>query len=322
MRGIGVKDIEDMTMAESDPVLANLAEEMRGILFDVAPERAEELGGTLRELKVSIVPVDLQHESPFVVVPDLGEIRAHMPALKRQLVMAHAYVIAYRGAQRDATGPLKVYLGGGRRESLARDMLGWAMLERHRVALAKGRAGVVPNETAPAHWFPMPNPPKGSDDRIAVGMFYTALAADLHHELAHLAKRHSTSDPKLAVQQEQEADEEAARWLVGDRTEDDPGFMGRMLGLVLSQTYEVFLTLEGFESDPVHPPLVRRLRSAVEPRVPNPNHAVWAFVAAILRLHLELCNRKYAYNYDPNKGHRTFRDMAEYFMGVYEGGGR
>src|SRR5206468_8202168 len=103
--------------------------------------------------------------------------------------------------------------------------------------------------------FPDPRAPRGSDDWIAIGMFFTAMAADLHHGLAHLAKGHGTDDADVAVRQEEEADEEAARWLVGDRSEDDPQFMGRILGLVLNQAYEVFLTLEGFRNDPVYPRL-------------------------------------------------------------------
>ena len=90
--------------------------------------------------------------------------------------------------------------------------------------------------------------------------------------------------------------------------------MGRMLGLAQSQTCEVFLTLEWFNDDPVHPPLVGRLRKAVVGWVKNPDHALRAFVATVLSLHLELANRKFAY--DRDREHPTFRSMAEYLMRV------
>jgi hypothetical protein len=92
--------------------------------------------------------------------------------------------------------------------------------------------------------------------------------------------------------------------------------MGRILGLALSQTYEVFLALEGYRNDPLHPPLVGRLRNALAPHMHDPDHAVWAFAATVLALHLELANRKQ--EYDRDREHPTFRDMAEYLMAVYE----
>lgn len=291
---------------------------MRHVLFDVAPDRAVELEAALQEHQVRVVVVNRQHESPFAAIPGQGEIRAHMPALKRQLVMALAYVMTYRAAEQDAPpSGRRVHLPDDVRGIAAREMLGWAMLERYRVAQAKERGGVPPDEPVPLHWFPFPNAPRGSDDRIAIGMFYTAMAADLHHELAHLTKGHGTSDLAEAVRQEEDADEEAARWLVGNRTDDDPQFAGRILGLALSQMYEVFLTLEGFTNDPVHPPLVGRLRAALTGRVRDPDHAVWAFVSTALTLHLTLANRRFPF--DPDRVHPTFRDMAEYLMSVYEG---
>lgn len=300
----------------------HLAEEMLGILHDVAPERATELDAILSEQSVRVTALDEQHESPFVAIPERAEIRAHIPAIKRQLAMAYAYVIAYRAAeQASATGARRLFLADNARALFAVELLNWAMYERVMLARARERGQSPPDDRLPPHLdFPHPAAPEGSDDRIAVGMFYTAMAADLHHELAHLSKGHGTDDAFLAVRQEEEADEEAARWLVGDRTEDDPQFMGRILGLALSQTYEVFLKLEGYTNDPVHPPLVGRLRNAIAGRVHNPDHAVWAFVATVLALHLELANRRH--EYDRDREHPTFRDMAEYLMAVYENAGR
>lgn len=60
------------------------------MLREVAPERAEELDAILREGGVRVTAVNEQHESPFVAIPERAEIRAHMPAIKRQLAMAYA----------------------------------------------------------------------------------------------------------------------------------------------------------------------------------------------------------------------------------------
>jgi hypothetical protein len=300
----------------------HVIEEIQGVLRDVAPERAQELDTILRQLGVRVTAVNDQHESPFVAVPQRAEIRAHIPAIKRQLAMAYAYVVAYRAAeQASRAGARRLYLSDSPRGRMATDLLNWAMYERVMIARAKERGESMPDDPLPPHLdFPDPRAPRGSDDWIASGMFFTAIAADLHHELAHLSKGHGTEDAAVAVRQEEEADEEAARWLVGDRREDDPQFQGRILGLALSQTYEVFLTLEGYRNDPLHPPLVGRLRKALAGRVHDPDHAAWAFVATVLALHLELANRRH--EYDRDREHPTFRDMAEYLMAVYERGSR
>jgi hypothetical protein len=43
-------------------------------------------------------------------------------------------------------------------------------------------------------------------------------------------------------------------------------------------------------------------------------------VATVLALHVELANRRH--EYDRDREHPTFRDMAEYLMAVYERGPR
>jgi hypothetical protein len=305
-------------MARPEEVPAHVVEKIQTVLREIAPERAQELDTILREGGVCVTAVNEQHESPFVAIPERAEIRAHIPVIKRQLAMAFAYAIAYRAAeQASCTGARRLYLTDNPRAGMAVELLNWAMYERVMVARAKERGESPPDDCLPPHLdFPDPRAPKGSDDCIAISMFFTAMAADLHHELAHLSKGRGTGDVALAVRQEEEADEEAARWLIGDRTDGHPQFMGRILGLALSQTYEVFLTLEGFRNDPVHPPLVARLRNAVAGRAHNPDHAAWAFVATVLALHLELANRKH--EYDRDREHPTFRHMAEYLMSVYE----
>jgi hypothetical protein len=181
------------SMPKPEGAPPSVAQEMREILFEIAPDRAEELETVMRELKVRLTAAELQHESPFVAVPGKAEIRAHMPALKRQLVMALAYVMAYRSAEQDVNTSIKrVYMPDSLRAKEAREMLRWAMLERYLVARASEQGEPPPNESVPWHWFPLHGAPRGSDDRIATGMFYTAMAADLHHELAHLAKGHGT----------------------------------------------------------------------------------------------------------------------------------
>jgi len=162
---------------------------------------------------------------------------------------------------------------------------------------------------------PDPTAPEDSDDRVAIELFCRAMGADLHHELTRIRRGHGGPGGD-SIEQEREADAEAARWLIGDMGEHERPFEKRSLGLALSQIYEVFLKLEGHESDRAHPPLVGRLRDAIAGRATDPDQVVWAFVAAVLSLHLEWANRRR--EYDRDVCHPTYRHMAEHLMGVYE----
>jgi hypothetical protein len=173
-------------MAQAEEVPMHVVEEIQSVLRDVALERAHELDTILHQLGVHVTAVNDQHESPFVAIPQRAEIRAHIPAIKRQLAMAYAYVIAYRAAeQASRTGARRLYLSDSPRGRMATDLLNWAMYERVMIARAKERGEPLPDDPLPPHLdFPDPRTPRGSDDWIAIGMFFTAMAADLHHELA------------------------------------------------------------------------------------------------------------------------------------------
>jgi hypothetical protein len=153
---------------------------------------------------------------------------------------------------------------------------------------------------------------------LAINYFEMAMAADLHHELGHITRSHEAGQSdEVAVKQELEADEEAVRWLVGARTEEDRYYMARMLGLLLSQTFDMFLKLEGEDSDRQHPPLADRLRNAIMYRPPSENHAAWAFATSILSLDLILANRRI--EFDRTRPVISHRESFEYYLGVYEG---
>jgi hypothetical protein len=285
------------------------------MLFELAGDRADELKKAIEAKNIRIIAIDEQHESPLVAIPELAAIRIYMPVLKRQLVMAYAYVLGYKAsAKAFSQGKEGLERQVSPEGLMAVELLRWAMMERVRVAAARERQREPPNEKLPADWY-LPR----QDDRngrTAINLFHIALAVDLHHELAHLILEHSADLPEKAVFQEEEADKVAASWILNGCKQEDEQFKGRILGLLLSQLYEVFLVREGFRSDDRHPPLINRLRMAVAPYVSDPNHAAWAFIFSSLNLHLELANKRS--DDDRSALYPTSRDYAEHLMSFFE----
>ena len=299
-------------------IAAQLQEDLLRTLHGAAPEKAEELELILATHPVKIVPVFDQAESPLVATPELGEIRAYIPVFKRFLAMAYAYVLAHRAAANAAsTGGLeKIDSISCPELRMAGQLLSWAMIERVRVSSAIAQGQAPPDEDLPANLtFPNPNAPEDSADRIAIELFYMALAADLHHDYLHIIEGHGGSPPDIAVQQELRADEYAAEWLLRGVSESDPHFEKRVLGYALSQLYEVFLKLEGYESDERHPELVERLRRAVRGRTSAADHILWSFVNNALLLHLELTNRRRQVNLPPGA---TEQEVTEYLLSLID----
>ena len=134
--------------------------------------------------------------------------------------------------------------------------------------------------------------------------------------MAHLILEHTVDRGEKERVQEEEADRAAASWILGGYVQEDEQVKGRILGLVLSQLYEVFSFGRDFTSDNLHPPSIDRPRKAVIPFVSDPNHAAWGFIFSALNLHLELANRRH----DDNRSipRHTLRDYAEHLMSFFE----
>jgi hypothetical protein len=296
------------------PTLREVLDDLFRLLRDVAPERGDELDRELAALSPKIEIDEDELKDSFVATSQTHVIRVGLPCLKRQLAMAFAYVIVYRAmvAHAEKTGSHRFPLDGTPRVDQATRLLAWAMTERLRIEnLGKHQPGT--DEDWPKGLpFPHPESHPDSDERIALEIYYMALGVDLHHEFTHLRRGHSPGD--AAIEQEIEADVEAAEWLLADVHEGDRYFDKRLLGVALSHLYDVFLKLEGFDSDKLHPPLVARLWNRIDQYARNRDHIVWAFVAAALSLHLEMSRRK---GYDRNREFPTFRDQVDYLLNVY-----
>jgi Peptidase U49 len=305
---------------EPEEIPMDVVDDIRRILHDVAPERAEELQEIVTRRGISILVENRQHESPFTANPRENIIRAYFPALVRQTVMAFAYVRAFRAREREGDISARRFMPQGSPEmERAQDMLRWAMFDRYLADRAKAYGREPAPQTPPDQWMcPDPTTGEDSNDRIAIELFYMALGADLHHELAHVRMNHGSPELRNEQlrQQEAEADAESLRWLVGGIPQDAPEYPKRAMGLALAQLYEIFMRLEGSREDDSHPPMSRRLGDTIRICVQEDDHLVWAFVSASLILHLETANRPQ--HYDRDRVFPTFRGLAEYLMHVFE----
>lgn len=288
----------------------------------IAPEKAEELARLVSDHQVEFQVSLEQAQSPFVATPEQNRVTAYIPVLKRYLAMVHGYVLAYKSAA-DASADLERVEGDSVTSpaiQMAAELLSWAMLERLRVATAIEYSELLPNEEFPVNLeIPDPNSPR-EEDQLSIELFYTALAADLHHEYKHILDSHGGTEPEVAIQQEREADAHAANWLLSglDEVEDENLVTKRLLGIVLSNLYEVFMKLEGHENDDFHPRLMDRLRDSLNSIVVGPDHAVWAFTKNALLLHLSLTNRPIQYELPTTPA--SHREVTEYLLTVFEQG--
>lgn len=158
----------------------------------------------------------------------------------------------------------------------AADLLRWAMSSwLNRTADPWPR-------TLPA---PFPHPPHASDEHVADELSLCAVAVILHHEFNHIRLQHQGASE---LDSERDADHAATDWVLGQLEEQDDAFKKRALGVA---TALAVLVAKGIHTRAYggdsHPRSFDRLMYSLDRRIDDPNHQVWFFVAAILKLHLD-----------------------------------
>lgn len=294
--------------------------ELRRLLRDAAPEQSEGLDALLGEIEPRFVLDETDTRKGMRARPETREICVSLPVLKRQLAMAFGYVKTYRAVSRLSEEPegIRLQPEGDEQFDTGVRLLQWALIEGFRAAVAEeGGGGEGSDEGWPEDLpFPHPESPPDSDARIAIELYYMALATDLHHELNHLRLGH-TGEAEDAVGQELDADVQAAEWILADVSPDNPAFEKRILGVVLSHLYDMFLQLEGFVADPSHPPLAARLwHRPAHYLVDQDNHVAWMFIASALSVHCGLANQPRPI--DHSQRFDTARAAVDYLLNLYD----
>jgi hypothetical protein len=240
-----------------------------------------------------------------------NSIKIGLRSLKRLWVRAYAYIHLYEHITK-----LQLADATARDFDLTKDvnlanamtMLAWAVDVERRLTGA-GKDGDPGDVSLPAH-FPWPprNPPRDSLENAADELFLCALAAVLHHEMGHLARKHdprtlpqrdpSILDPakdsaqleadRISIGREKEADSWSAEWLLEGLDPMDGRFLKRVIGTSLGYLWSATRNIHtGYWLTTNHPPEWDRLYQNLKQYVDSDTHPVWLFVAYILQLHLQ-----------------------------------
>jgi hypothetical protein len=145
--------------------------------------------------------------------------------------------------------------------------------------------------------------------KLAHDLCLCSMAFLIHHELAHIKARH----PSKSIENEKEADAEAANWILHRSLEEnDLRFIKRSLGIAIP--LEVLITkgiLTGEYGGRDHLPSYDRMLQILGSFITDKNHVVWGVVIAILKLHLDAASIK-----TPNVIYDSFLGCAEAYANI------
>jgi hypothetical protein len=134
---------------------------------------------------------------------------------------------------------------------------------------------------------PTANPAFASDEQVATELMLMATAFLLHHELAHYRLSHppTTRTPE-SIENERDADREAARWLLESAPEaqQEKRLLGVAIGLAALVCWDI--RGSGVASDS-HPRPIDRWINTLSEFAPNDHHPAWAISAMLLKIYLD-----------------------------------
>jgi hypothetical protein len=277
-------------------------------LAAVAPEKSDRLREVLAGLTLRL----LGDETWICDTdPSAKEIRVSIGTMTILWCISHAYWKLHdRAFLPWMTGDGKdVILAEPPDLAAAMHLLEWAIEHWDSKDLEPGWTSRWP-EGCP---HPIENPTAGSDENVTDELALVAVGFFLHHELAHNYQQHTKRRAGIeSVQQEQDADREAASWVLSGRSHDDAFFAKRALGIA---TALLAATALGIHTDKfggaTHPRDFDRLKHALDPYIPVPDHRVWQFAILPLKLHMDAIGLKVE-----SRVYESGRDCFEHYLDV------
>jgi len=269
--------------------------------------------------------------------------------LPRLWATAYAYLELYQvaadeSAGRQEGGAVDIELAARPALDVARGLLTWATQNELKVRGDDARGGTLEGfEEHPPKELPEPYAPglDGSTQHIATELSHIALAFILHHELAHIYCGHIGLNEDLVrwlkmrirnekrkkkaalereleweysghIQNEKQADTEAANWLLGNADTPDKLFK-RSLGVAIALSWlAVSDAYIGPTNSPAYPPGYDRLYQTLMKYLDDPDHPTWAVTAFVLMLHLQNAGK-----WEPNPdGYTSFRAIASWGVDI------
>lgn len=254
--------------------IVHVIQHLPAALVLIAPEREQELARLWSEFSLSALPT---HERIIRYVIDQKKIEISAGAMTVLWVFSHAYVTLYdKVIEPWVAGAGEINLHDDPELSAAMRLLDWGL----------HTWGQESNRCWPAGLrSPMIDPPPQSPENVADELALTGAAFALHHELAHHRQEHWSADQ--SIEEEQDADREAAAWILAKVDPKSREFQKRVLGIAAYLISFVAFGIRrkhfGGESHPRH---YNRLIQVLEPYAP-PKHRVWQFIALAVKLHLD-----------------------------------
>lgn len=251
----------------------------------VAPERRAKLVELREQIALELTTSDV-----FVCryVPETSKIRFSAGTLSLLWAFSHAYVTLYDRVLPlwiNGDGQLDLTVDPEVREAMT--LLSWAV----DALLGKRTTDPWPEGLL----TPVENPAKGTPENVADELALTAAAFLMHHELAHHYLRHTPrTDDVETIQEEKDADAEAAAWILGAEEPGSDAFFKRALGIAAALLVLLARSIHRKRfSGTTHPREFDRLIHILDRYVP-PEHRLWQFVALALKLHLDAAGVKTA----------------------------
>ena len=132
---------------------------------------------------------------------------------------------------------------------------------------------------------PVEHPESGTMENLADELCLSAVAALLHHELAHIRLNHHAP---TSIDEEREADHAMADWILNNNLSlTEARFIKRALGIAVAM--EILIAngiYTGNFGGGTHPRSYDRLINTISPYLTHPNHIVWHVLVHTLNLHL------------------------------------
>lgn len=253
------------------------------------PEKKSALASLISGLGVRFLLDENTPNKVFRANSVTKEIRVGQKGMERLWTHAYAYSASFLGTD------LKIAKEGVQFEpevdailEKASQLLTWSI--RSDIGLVKNKDAVV--EVSPDG---LPSPFDCSDDgtilSFAQSLWCQALCFILFHELSHVQLGHNRQKGEANIQQENDADREAARWFLEDPIGNDRRQLEQRLGVATALIYTVVMDvyLQGYYGED-YPTGYDRLFQTLsqyfyEDETEN-SQQVWAFVSICLLLHI------------------------------------
>lgn len=252
-----------------------LAKHVAASLQNVAPERRSELLKTSEGLVVRLTDDGFW---TFQLALQDRSIIVSRKSIEYLWISAYTYFILYD----------EFY----RRENAGESLEGLDIANDPRVRGALDLLGFIMKDLLkdedhrwPAGPRPMAGSDRYSDDAVADELCLVALGFLLHHEYAHRRLQHGAGS---SIEQEREADDESASWLLDAVELMSNQEIKRSLGMGVALTSLVAIGIHSGNHDgTTHPADYERLFATMDRYLGNiPEHTSWLLVSTALKLHL------------------------------------